>query len=170
MSVDEIVQGITDKANTSVDPTTQGVDHITLYEVVYALGNIISTVGGILAYLILILLPIIIAFEICYICFPIVRNMHDYFKNLLHSGNKTSGIALRTFEFTFKDAVRAILEAETAKTGKSALLIYLGIKLKSIIFLTCIIALVLLGTDTIVAFIQNMFSGVIDLITEIVYK
>jgi len=163
MSVDEIVKEIEDQANTSVDPITSGVDSITLREVTSIITQITSVLLGWAIVLITIGVPIIIALEIAYITFPIIRSGADKAANYLDR-IVTKGVARKTIEITFRDARQALIEAETKITGRSATWIYLKIKSKSVMFIVFIISLIGLGSGTFINITSKSFSGIFDLI------
>lgn len=167
MSVDKIVNEIENQANTSVDPTTAGVDSITLREVTSILTRVTSVLLGWAIAIIVIGVPIIIALEVAYITFPLVRSGMD--KVAFHLDKIiTKGVAKKTVEITFRDARQALLEAETKATGRSATWIYLRIKTKSVMFIVFIISLVGLGSGTFINITSKSFSGIFGLIRDFV--
>ena len=130
----------------------------TWIEVIDRIGGFIL---GLLIVLLAISLPLIITLEVMYINFPafrveIVDKLSEKFK-----GN---GHIQRVMKLTFHDARRALKEANTIQTGKSANLAYLFIKAKWIIIVTCSLYIYLGGIDIIIAIVFKLFSGLIDVI------
>ena len=169
MSIDDIIQGIKDKSNLG-DEASAGVDSITLREVTSTITTIGSALYGFIITIIIITVPILVAIELAYIVFPAFRGAADGAIDWLENkGIKVAHAGKKTLELTLRDAKQAVLEAETVKTGKSALAIYLVLKCKSIMFLAFVIALVLLGLGTIIDAIAGLFDGIITLLMDIIY-
>lgn len=169
MTVDKILQDIENQARTAVDPTTAGVDSITLREVTSVITTITSLILGVAITIIVIAVPIIVTLELAFINFPAFRQGFNLLEARLEKIN-TKGITRRTLEFTFRDAKQAVISAETKMTGRSATWEYIKIKCKSIMFIVFVISLVGLGSGTFLGIAKNLFSGIIDLIMRLVYN
>lgn len=152
MSVSDITDAIENKVASD-----GSVDRITLLEGTGIISKVGSVLYGFMITIILILVPIVVTLEVIYICFPVIRNKIDD----LAVKVATHGVAQKTIEFTLGDAMRAVKEAETTQTGKSALWIYLVAKLKSIMFIAFILALVLKGSGTIVNFVARIVDSLL---------
>lgn len=154
MSVEDIKSGLADKIESD-----GGLDYIQLIEQSGTLGRIASIVTGILVTVILILVPLVSACEIIYIAFPVFREKVD--KLLVKIEDK--GVVHKVIGFTLRDAIEAVEQANTEYIGeKSAMLIYLQLKLKSLEFMMFIIAIVLAGSSTIVSVVWNAIQGILN--------
>lgn len=154
MSVDEIKSGLADKIES--DGT---FDYIQLIEQSGTIGRIASIVTGVLVVVILILVPLISACEIIYIAFPVFREKID----TLLVKIEDKGVAHKAIGFTLRDAIEAVERANTEYIGeKSAMLIYLQLKVKSLEFVMFIIAIVLAGSSTIVSVVWKAIQGILD--------
>ena len=154
MGVDDIVSGLESKTDS-----TGQLDYAFLIEGSNIVTKVASIVLGILSVTILILIPVIVTGEVIYICFPFIREKIDDL--LIKVEGK--GVAHRVVGVTFRDAIEAVNRANTVEIGeKSALLIYLQLKLKSIWFLMFILALVLQGSGPIIQFMYRRLSGILS--------
>ena len=152
MSIEDIKDGLAERTESSGD-----IDYIQLIESTGIIGKIATLVFGFLATAIMIIVPLIVTIEIIYICFPIIREKIDDL--IVKVENK--GIANKVLGFTLRDAKRAVEEANTVMIGqKSALWIYLKLKCTSMTFLMFILALVIMGSSTIVNFVWKLFEGI----------
>jgi hypothetical protein len=141
------------------------VDDSTIIQITDTIQKVSSVAIGVLAWIILILLPIIIAIEIVYICFPFIREKtNEMILKLEQRGHKHNLPG-----FVLRDAIKANEEAEKMMangtgdlTGTgSALWIYIKLKLPAIFFAFFVLAFVLAGTSTIVQIISNLVHGII---------
>lgn len=165
--IDGIVKGIEDKAHTAVDESTAGVDSIFLREATEVITRITQELLGFASVIIIVTIPIIVAIELAYVVFPIMRGPADnFFKKLDNVNVKRFGIVKRTVEFTFRDARQAVFEADTIKVGTSPVTIYLRLKIKSIMFIVLMIDIVLLGADDFFVLVTHVFKGIIDLVNS----
>ena len=105
LSVSDIVDDIT--GNLINDGSA---NYIQLIEGVQTVGDITSIILGVLLVLIVVGLPIVIAIEICYINFPLVR---DSFERLVL---KTSGHLNTVLGLVIRDAKRAVVLSDTVVT------------------------------------------------------
>ena len=163
MSVDEIVNGIVEQSNLIVDEKTGGTDNITLREVTNTITVITSKLLGIALVVIVISVPIIVTLELIYVNFPIIRTPMDALYNKLGS----KGVSRRALGLVLGDARKAVEQANTVKTGRNATLVYIGIKVKSVMMITFIVAIIGLGSGTLVNLVLDMFSGVIKMLLGI---
>lgn len=156
MTVDEIRDSIANK--TSVDG---GVDQVTVIEGTMIIARIASVVLGFLTVAIMILVPLVVTGEVCYICFPVIREKVD--ELIIKVEGK--GVAQRAVGITFRDAIEAVKLANTVEIGKeSALFIYLKLKIKSLMFLMFILALVLQGANAIINIVWGGIEGLVSLL------
>ena len=141
------------------------VDDSTIIQITDTIQKVSSVAIGVLAWIILILLPIIIAIEIVYICFPFIREKtNEMILKLEQRGHKHNLPG-----FVLRDAIKANEEAEKMMangtgdlTGTgSALWIYIKLKLPAIFFAFFVLAFALAGTSTIVQIISNLVHGII---------
>lgn len=157
MSIDELVDDLIDKISYTGD-----VDYVTLTTGSRLIDRIGSITIGVLSLLIVILVPLVVALEVFYICFPVIRNKAD---DLLVKV-EGHGIAHNLIEFTLRDAVEAVKQANTKMTGTSAMAIYLKIKCKSVMFLMFIVVFVIRGSSSIIAFVDGFIRAIISLIFQ----
>lgn len=155
MGVDEIKEGLVERAESSGN-----LDYEQLITQTDTISTVTSLVLGILTTAILVLIPLIAACEISYICFPIIREKVDELIIKLEG----RGSAHKVLGFTFRDAFKAVEEANTVEIGqKSALLIYLQLKMKSLQFLMFIIALAVSGSSAIIDLVSRAIDGIMSL-------
>lgn len=155
MDIDTIVDGIDEKLS---EPS--GVDYIMYFQSTTTIGRICSLIYGILSTIILITVPLIASLELVYICFPVVRDrVDDWIVKVQPKGitSKAIGIALG-------DAQEAVRQANTTKTGKSALYLYLIIKIKSLMFLMFVLVLVLQGIGPIVSLVWHFIENIVNVL------
>lgn len=162
MSIDNIMQSIEEKA--SYDTNGDLLNTRLLRDGVYNLFKIANPVLGFLLVLLTISIPIIITLEVVYIAFPLFRTTID---KIDESVNAKLAAFHRTIGFVFRDARHALKVSESRQTGRSAMWEYLVIKIKSVMFLTFLIALVINGWQPILGLVYRMFSGVFNLLRMI---
>lgn len=159
MSINELVDNLENRLYSEGK-----VDDITIIQVTDTIQKVASVVLGVMAWTVLILLPIVIAIEIIYICFPFIREKtNEMILKLEQRGHKHNLPG-----FILRDAIKANEEAEKMMargtgdlTGTgSALWIYIKLKLPAIFFAFFVLAFVLAGTSTIVQFISNLVQGI----------
>lgn len=157
MSIEDIKEALAEKTESSGD-----LDYIQLREQTEIITRVVSIVLGILLVAIMIIVPLIITLEIMYICFPVIRGKMD----MLVEKVENKGFLNKMAGFTLRDAKEAVEQANTVHIGeKSALWIYLGLKCKSMMFLMFIVALVIMGSSTIINFVWKLIDGLASLIT-----
>ncbi len=125
-----------------------GVDLTNLNETMYIVDNITGLILGAIAYCIAVLLTLITALDIAYITIPIYR---DRIQALRWDGTKS-----RHLRAVSRDAVAAVEEAETVKTGKSPLSLYLVKRAKTYIVSVFILALILGGMSYIKGIVMKV--------------
>ena len=162
MSIDNIVQSIEEKA--SYDANGDLLNTRLLRDGVYNLFKIANPIMGFLLVVLTISIPIIITLEVVYIAFPLFRTTVD---KIDESVNAKLTAFHRSIGFVFRDARHALKVAESRQAGRSAMWEYLVIKIKSVMFLTFLIALTINGWQTILGFIYRMFSGVFNILRTI---
>lgn len=166
MDIDAITEGLRERIDEG-----NKVDYLGLNEGLTTVTDIASLVLGYLIVIILILVPIITCAEIVYICFPVIREGID--ELLVKVEGK--GVPNRILGFCLRDAIKAVEESMVDGVGsKSALLIYLKLKSKSMMTVMFVICLVLRGFGgspgdvNIFLWIWDKFRGFIDLIKNAV--
>lgn len=168
MDINEITEGLRERIDEG-----NVVDYLGLTEGIRIVTDIASLILGYLVVIILILVPLIVCAELVYVCFPLFREGIDEF--LVKVEGK--GIPNRILGFCLRDAIKAVEESMIDGVGsRSALLIYLTLKYKSMMMLMFIVCLVVRGfggspgETNIFMWIWELFEGFIDLIRGIVNK
>ena len=113
---------------------------------------------GFVTTVILLVVPLVIAMEVIYICFPFIRDKFD--KLLIKVESK--GTAKKVIGLALRDAKAAVYKANTTQTGESALYLYLIIKCKSMMFIMFIICMVLKGTSPIIMMVWTMIKNILN--------
>lgn len=154
MSTEGIVQGIKDKMYYNGE-----LNHIQLIEQTSFVTQVASLLLGIITTAILILIPIVVALEIMYITFPIIRQKTDE----LILDIESRGYKHNALGFVLRDAIEAVKRANTNMIGeKTAIAIYLQIKSKSLFTAMFIVAFVIKGGSTVVDFVWGLFESIIS--------
>lgn len=157
MGIDEITKELERRMSYNGD-----LDHITLIESSGIIGRIASIILGILSTIIVILVPIIIAMEVIYICFPAIRDK----TNELITKLETKGADKRLLGVAFRDAKHAVEEVycrgQLNGTAGDMLWIYFRVKVKSIVFVFFLLSLVLQGGGYVVELVWNLVGNVIE--------
>lgn len=135
-------------------------DYISFYEGLLTISTITGKVLSILVTLISILVPLMIALEICYIEFPILREAIN--RVLTNSGGALHG----AFQFTFRDAQEAVRRASINGAAK-ALGEYFKIKVRSIYLVVFVIALTLSGNGFLLKFLVKLLAPLISSILSV---
>lgn len=132
------------------------IDQIMLWESTSIIGRIASMVLGFLTMILLILVPIVTALEVAYIAFPPLREALDQYKVYMEDSKGVKNTALG---FVLRDAVEAVKQANTEQIGKkSAMWIYLELKIKSVLMIGYILAVVLQGSGVIIDFVGRVIN------------
>lgn len=152
MSVDDIVNGIYGYLDTNGE-----ANYIGMLEGLGIVGEIAGAIIHILVALIIIILPITVAIEVCYINFPAFQVKYEQLYNKLVKGQNILGLTIR-------DARAAVELSATTEYEKSANWIYFKRKCK-IIFLSVFVISLELGPGLYIikilfSFVQR-FIGVI---------
>lgn len=135
------------------------LDHITLIESSGIIGRVASVILGLLSLMIVILVPIVVAVEVVYICFPAIRDKTDELLLKL----ETRGADKRILGMAFRDA-KHVVELVYCRGGTTGDMLweYLKIKVKSIVFVFFLISLVIQGGGYIVDLVWNLVGNVIE--------
>lgn len=145
-----VVEGVVNELTDVLSLNDGNIDYITQIESTNTIGRIFSVVLGMGLVLVMFLIPIFIALEICYIAFPLFRTNYEKLKE--NSPEKGKRIAV--VSFVLRDAIKAVEKNETDPNvmGKETLMMtYLKIKIISLPVAMLIIALIINGTTNIVA-------------------
>lgn len=153
------IQTITNQLAERVE-SDGSVDQIQLIQQVTDITRITSFLYSLLSGIILMIVPFIVAVEIVYLCFPIMRENLEK----LSVKFEGSGVANKTFGIVLRDAREAVTRAQTIMTGQSALLIYMKIKFKSLMVVMFIVCLVLQGTPEIIRIVMNFIGAILETI------
>ena len=132
MNVDDIANGIGGYLENS-----GSADYITLIEWVGIVQRVFGGIVGILVAFIMIMLPLVIGVEVCYINFPLFQDSYERLYNRL------KGKQSRIFGLVIRDARMAVERSKTTEMGQSPNWIYLKIKCKAIFICFFIIFMVL---------------------------
>lgn len=157
MSIDDITRELENRLAYDGD-----LDHITLIESSGIIGRIAAIILGLLSTLIVILVPIIVAMEVVYICFPAIRDK----TNELLTKLETKGADKRLLGVAFRDAKHAVEEVycrgELNGTIGDMLWEYFKVKVKSIVFVFFLLSLVIQGGAYVVDLVWNLVGNVIE--------
>ena len=157
MGIDEITKELERRLAYNGD-----LKHITLIESSGIIGRVASIVLGLLSTIIVILVPIVVATEIVYICFPSIREK----TNELITKLETKGANKKMLGLAFKDAKHAVEDVychgELNGTTGDMLWTYAKIKVKSVIFVFFLLSLVLQGGGYIVDLVWNLVGNFIE--------
>ena len=155
MSIEDLTNQLADRVNAGND-----MDYLVLNES----GSIIirGLILGVLARFILIVVPIVTALELMYICMPIMRSKADFILRKIEE----KGADKRLLGLAFKDARHAIdgaynkgkIEDSTADILKR----YAVIKIKSVFFIFFILSLVLQGGAQVTHYVWVMISNLLS--------
>lgn len=139
------------------------INYITWIESSSVIGRIASIILGLLCDIIIIMVPLIVALEVIYICFPIIREKTD---NVLVKIGNINGISRRLLGVFFRDAkhaVESVYSSGNLEAGTSDMLwMYARIKIKSILFLFFLIAFILQGSSGVVNWVWNFVGNLIQ--------
>lgn len=157
MGIDDITRELENRLAYDGD-----LDHITLIESSGIIGRIAAIILGLLSTLIVILVPIIVAMEVVYICFPAIRDK----TNELLTKLETKGADKRLLGVAFRDAKHAVEEVycrgELNGTIGDMLWEYFKVKVKSIVFVFFLLSLVIQGGAYVVDLVWNLVGNVIE--------
>lgn len=136
-----------------------GVDYLMTYSFMEVLEKFLSLAVTLFTVYILILTPIIIVLEIAYISFPAIRDI----KKNLEVKFKGAGYAQTIFNFTFRDAERALEEANVLKTGRHPLAVYMKIKLWWIFLASFAVYFQVIGIKVVIDIVLKFLSGILSM-------
>lgn len=157
MGIDDITRELENRLAYDGD-----LDHITLIESSGIIDRIAAIILGLLSTLIVILVPIIVAMEVVYICFPAIRDK----TNELLTKLETKGADKRLLGVAFRDAKHAVEEVycrgELNGTIGDMLWEYFKVKVKSIVFVFFLLSLVIQGGAYVVDLVWNLVGNVIE--------
>lgn len=151
MGAQDVVSGIKDLFNN-------GGGEINTASSIQALSTMETVLSSILGLAIVILaigIPLIIALEVCYINIPFFRSTADKLA-------ETADILERPVGLMFRDARKAIEQANTVKTGRSANAEYIRIKIVTIFIAFTVIALCFGPINVIIRIIAGVVIDIIQ--------
>ena len=149
MGASEILQGMQELVGTN-----PSVNLTFMYDGLQLIMEYSSLLLGLLVVIILIATPVIVALEVMYINFPTMQSgVHIALDKL---NKKNSKVLEKTLTVMFRDANRAIVEANTLQTGRSANMAYLIIKVKTVLIMVVIIGIVIGPLQQIILFLVNL--------------
>ena len=132
------------------------------------LERIIALLVGVLAYIVVIVIPLFTAIDICYITIPGFRKKSEDFRNsgtrmgnMANSSTKDGG---SKFRFVTDEAIYAI-ENHSLADGKSALSVYFGKRIWAIVLLAIVLFILIGGQmNVIVRIAINIVSGFMNVL------
>ena len=140
--------------------TNPSVNLTFMYDGLQLIMEYSSLLLGLLVVIILIATPVIVALEVMYINFPTMQSgVHMALDKL---NKKNSKVLEKTLTVMFRDANRAIVEANTLQTGRSANMAYLIIKVKTVLIMVVIIGIVIGPLQQIILFLVNLVLKVVS--------
>lgn len=154
MDIDRITSGLSERLESD-----DSINYLMYYESYSIIGKISSVIMGFLIVAILLIVPFIVAFEIAYISFPILRDATDS----LIIKFEGKGIEKFTSGIVLRDAREAVKRADTIFTGRSAMFEYLILKTKSMMFLMYMLVFVGMSTDTAIAFVAHILKPILQI-------
>lgn len=155
MGASEILQGMQELVGTN-----PSVNLTFMYDGLQLIMEYSSLLLGLLVVIILIATPVIVALEVMYINFPTMQSgVHMALDKL---NKKNSKVLEKTLTVMFRDANRAIVEANTLQTGRSANMAYLIIKVKTVLIMVVIIGIVIGPLQQIILFLVNLVLKVVS--------
>ena len=159
MDIGKLIEDIERQASSGGD-----INYLHFSTWMEAINKIGSVLLSLILGLLCILLPIIIALEVAYISFPFLR-VEVVDKHLFKGNGKVQKAA----QLTLHDAIKAIELANTIKTGKSAIAIYIGIKVKWVLLIAISLTIYLGGIDIIISLVVELLSGLLDVLRDTMF-
>lgn len=135
-----------------------GTDYIYLHEGIGLTEEVLNKILGILVVFVIVGMPVVVAIELLFINIPALN-----YPILEAIDNKTP--LGKIFGLCLRDAKRAIVEADTVRTGESVNMVYFKIKIKSIIIAVFIVGMILGPGKMLVVFLGNRLQDILDLIS-----
>lgn len=156
MSIEEVKQSIENSLGASSE-----IDYVQLNEQVTTITVVSEVILGFLSTIIMVMVPFIVSVEVIYICFPVIRQkMNDLVIKV-----ESKGVAHSVLEITLRDARKAVEDSFITMPGeRSALWIYLTIKVKSIMFMMLLVVTVIKGGASVIETVWNVIGNAVDLI------
>jgi hypothetical protein len=153
MDIQDLVDGVRKSLGDG------SVDQLVLKESNDTILKWANVIIGLFTTIILILVPIIIALEVVYIAFPITRDKMDRFAIWVEQKAANPLIA----GVTLRDAREAVTRANIGAVGnRSAFWIYMTMKVKSIMFVFFLLAIIVKGSgylfDTVIRLLGNVIN------------
>lgn len=145
--------------NNASDHNQYGVDWITVYDTMDKVFSVGGMVIQLLATIIAIMFTLTVCLELLYITLPLVR------ENLENLGDRKESIK-NVYKVTLGDARKAVEIANTVKTGRQAVQVYLGLKIKQFIIVAISLWLAFNISDFI-SLILNIVGPITDALRKI---
>lgn len=154
MTTSEITQEIQDRLYYNGE-----LNQINLIESTSIITQVAELVLGVLSLVIIILVPIVVAIELVYISFPTIRQK----TNEMILKIESRGVKTNVLGFVLRDAKEAVKRANIDLVGqKTAVRIYIGLKVKSVFMGMFILAFVIRGGSSIINFVWSLFERTIN--------
>lgn len=144
--VDEIRQYTNNGYGVKMD------DVLIAQSVIY---DVVGFILGVLVVLIVVGMSIITALDICYITIPMFQD------TVVHKRWDGSTDPNARVRFISHDARIAVNAAATQETGKSALSIYLGRRIKTYCIAAVVLYIAIAGSSVIVPLISKIVTGIL---------
>lgn len=132
-----------------------GANYIQLHQSLNIVSEVTSAILGVLITVILIGIPLMVALEVCFINLPIFRFKVNNLASKNSKYKKLIGV-------TFRDAVLALERADCINTGQTVNMVYLQIKLKTIIIASVVVCLILGLDDVIIRLLISFVEKIIE--------
>lgn len=153
MNPSDIKEGILEHLNVPYN-----VDIVRLAESEFIIEKVTSVILGVIAYSIFLLITIVTAIDIAYITLPSFR---ERIQNLRLDGTKA--LTLRAVS---RDAIFSVEQAALSDTGRSALSIYLGRRIKAYVISFTILIIIVGGAEFIKGFVVNIATEFLKVLFE----
>ena len=128
-------------------------DLVLLHEGLGLIGKVASVILGIFVLVTVVGIPIIIAIELAYINFPILRLSTDkLYDRLKGRAGRIAGLMLR-------DAKQAVKESQTVHKDTSVNFLYLKIKIKAIMLCIILVAFSISGGATLIDYLISIIGN-----------
>lgn len=154
MSIGDLVTDLESRMQTSGE-----VNQIIMIESVTTITSIYNFLLGLVIVTVGVIMPLVIILEILYIAYPVVRESTN---NMLIKIEKR-GRKLNVLGFALRDGIKAVELSNTRMIGeKSAMAIYLGLKIKSIMLAAIITVTVTTLGRNIITFVYNLVQSFVQ--------
>jgi len=162
-SANDVMRGL--ETGLQITPDTQ---HAT--KSLQGFIPVISFILGAVVLLISVGMTIFSAFDICYIAFPTFRQKCEDSKasgGAMASSKKDSNGEAK-MRFITDEAIHAVQESETIKTGKNPFVIYFKKRILAYLLLAITVFILLTGNVTVLTNLAvKLVSGILDIIQEL---